>query len=75
MVLHLVISYFSVTGVVCPFCHSDWQFFGVSCYLLSPSATTWQESAHWCRIQGGHLAVVRNLKEQVGAILRLLIQR
>ncbi|XP_077334533.1 uncharacterized protein LOC143975842 [Lithobates pipiens] len=51
-------------GVVCPFCQSDWQFFGVSCYLLSPSATTWQESAHWCRMQGGHLAVVRNLKEQ-----------
>nr|DBA21572.1 TPA: hypothetical protein GDO54_018183 [Pyxicephalus adspersus] len=51
-------------GVVCPFCQSSWQFFGVSCYILSSSAANWQESARWCRIQGGHLVVVSNLEEQ-----------
>ncbi|KAM5146530.1 uncharacterized protein ACMZJ9_013719 [Mantella aurantiaca] len=52
------------TGVICPFCRSDWHFFGTSCYLLSPSATSWQECAQWCRTQGAHLTVVNDLEEQ-----------
>ncbi|XP_075690956.1 C-type lectin domain family 10 member A-like [Rhinoderma darwinii] len=51
-------------GTVCPFCSAGWQFFGLSCYLLSPQTRNWQESLHWCRMQEAHLVVIDSQEEQ-----------
>ncbi|CAH2322630.1 Hypothetical predicted protein [Pelobates cultripes] len=51
--------------LVCHFCPSKWQLFGLSCYLRSSGTKNWMQGGHWCRTQGGYLAVINSEKEQV----------
>ncbi|KAM8934283.1 asialoglycoprotein receptor 1-like [Pelodytes ibericus] len=53
-----------ISSSVCPYCSPGWQFFEMSCYLLSPNTLSWPESLQWCRRQGGHLAVVDRAEKQ-----------
>ncbi|XP_063289531.1 C-type lectin domain family 10 member A-like [Pelobates fuscus] len=53
-----------IASMVCPYCSPGWQLFNMSCYLLSSSALSWQESMQWCRRKGAHLAVINNAEKQ-----------
>ncbi|XP_040294170.1 CD209 antigen-like protein E [Bufo bufo] len=52
------------SAMLCPFCPTGWRLFGLSCYLRSEDAQTWEEGLSWCRMKGGFLAVINNEEEE-----------
>uniref|UniRef100_A0A8C5PRN8 C-type lectin domain-containing protein n=1 Tax=Leptobrachium leishanense TaxID=445787 RepID=A0A8C5PRN8_9ANUR len=51
-------------SLMCHYCSPGWQYFSMSCYLVSMSAHSWPESVQWCRSEGGHLGVIDSTEEQ-----------
>ncbi|XP_069569966.1 C-type lectin domain family 6 member A-like [Brachyistius frenatus] len=46
-------------------CPDGWRKFGCSCYILSASTGTWDDSRQRCLIQGAHLVIVNSWEEMV----------
>ncbi|XP_065142433.1 C-type lectin domain family 4 member D-like [Paramisgurnus dabryanus] len=45
-------------------CPVDWHYFEGSCYYISEDSESWPESQAYCKLQGGHLAIVTTADEQ-----------
>ncbi|XP_065142394.1 C-type lectin domain family 10 member A-like isoform X1 [Paramisgurnus dabryanus] len=45
-------------------CPVDWHYFEGSCYYISEDSERWPESQAYCKLQGGHLAIVTTADEQ-----------
>ncbi|TRY94782.1 hypothetical protein DNTS_035656 [Danionella cerebrum] len=45
-------------------CAEDWKFFNGSCYFISGSRRSWDDSEEYCQNNGGHLAIILTPEEQ-----------
>ncbi|XP_077065920.1 killer cell lectin-like receptor subfamily B member 1A isoform X2 [Siphateles boraxobius] len=56
---------FGETQFLCRDCGKGWMRFENTCYFLSQTRLTWQESRKECQRKGGDLAVITNQREQM----------
>ncbi|XP_065142420.1 uncharacterized protein [Paramisgurnus dabryanus] len=45
-------------------CTVDWHYFKGSCYFISDDSRSWPSSQAYCKLKGGHLAIVLTADEQ-----------
>ncbi|XP_073714669.1 C-type lectin domain family 4 member E-like [Misgurnus anguillicaudatus] len=45
-------------------CPVAWHYFNGSCYFISNNSQSWPESQAYCKVKGGHLAIILTADEQ-----------
>ncbi|XP_073714664.1 C-type mannose receptor 2-like [Misgurnus anguillicaudatus] len=45
-------------------CPDNWHYFQGSCYFISEESESWPQSQAYCKLRGGHLAIVLTADEQ-----------
>ncbi|KAG1947777.1 CD209 antigen-like protein D isoform X2 [Pimephales promelas] len=58
-------QHFGETQHLCSNCGKGWLRFDNTCYFLSPTRLTWQQSREECQKKGGDLAVITNERVQM----------